>query len=83
VLVVESEHDRLVPHQVIVNYRAALSRARSMTYRVIDGADHGLTEERSQVAYTRVLVNWASEMLLGARKGVPAADDEPRTGHDG
>ena len=40
-----------------------------MTYRVIEGADHGLSEERWQQAYTSLLVNWATEMVLGAREG--------------
>lgn len=76
VLVVESEHDRIIPHQVIANYLGAFRNARSLTYRVIDGADHGLTDERLQQAYTTVLVNWAGEMLAGARKGAPPVDGE-------
>ena len=34
VLVVESEQDTVVPHQVVVNYREACISARSLTYRV-------------------------------------------------
>jgi uncharacterized protein len=75
VLVVESEHDQIVPHQVIVNFRTAFASARSMTYRMIDGADHGLSDETMQQAYTTVLVNWSTEMLAGARKGPPPGDD--------
>ena len=41
-LIVESEHDDLVPHPVIQNYKTALAQAQSVTYRVISGADHGL-----------------------------------------
>ena len=44
VLLVESEHDTMIPHQVIVNYREACISARSLTYRLIEGADHGLVE---------------------------------------
>ena len=69
VLVVESEHDDIIPHQVIANYLAAFAQARSLTYRVIEGADHGLSEEPWQQAYTTLLVNWATEMVLGARQG--------------
>ena len=46
VLIVESEHDDVVPHQVIANYLAAFAQAHSLTYRVIEGADHGLSEPR-------------------------------------
>ncbi len=68
VLVVESEHDDIIPHPVIENYLAALKGAHSLTYRVIEGADHALSEEAWQQAYTSLLLNWASEMVLGARE---------------
>jgi len=68
-LIIESEHDDVVPHQVITNYRDACVRAHSITYRVISGADHGLTSEACQHAYTSVLVNWLTEMIVGARSG--------------
>lgn len=69
VLVVESEHDALVPHQVIQNYMAAFAHAQSLTYRVITGADHALSEKPWQQAYTSLLVNWMGEMVMGARAG--------------
>src|SRR5262245_48208425 len=67
VLTIESEHDDRVPHQTIANYIAALSQAHSLTSRVIKGADHGLSDEASQKAYTTVLTNWITEMVIGAR----------------
>ena len=69
VLVVECEHDDIVPHPVITNYRSAFEAAHSLTYRVLQGADHGLSDDRWQQAYTSVLVNWAAEMIVGAREG--------------
>jgi len=72
VLIVESEHDDIIPHPVIANYMAAFEKARSLTYRVIKGADHGLSEEPWQQAFTTLLVNWATEMVLGAREGAEA-----------
>ena len=71
VLIVESEHDHLVPHQTIVSYRAAFFQAHSLSYRIIDGADHALSAEPCQRAYTSLLVNWTTEMILGARGGEP------------
>ena len=65
-LIVESQHDNVVPHPVIENYREACSRARSLTYRVIDGADHGLTDEAMQRAYTNLLIDWLRRMLTEA-----------------
>ena len=49
------------------NYLSAFAKAHSLTYRVIQGADHALSEEPWQEAYTALLVNWATEMVLGAR----------------
>ncbi|HEX2528007.1 MAG TPA: alpha/beta fold hydrolase [Geminicoccus sp.] len=67
VLLVESEHDDIIPHPVFANYRAAFTNVRSLTYRLIQGADHGLSEPSCQQAYTSLLVTWLTEMLKGAR----------------
>lgn len=69
VLLVESEHDHLVPRSTIMSYRAAFQHAHSMTHRVIDNADHALTDKTAQQAYTSILVNWITEMVMGARVG--------------
>jgi dienelactone hydrolase len=71
VLIVESEHDHLIPHQTIVSYRAAFSSAHSLTYRIIDNADHALSSEPCRRAYTSLLLRWTTEMILGARGGEP------------
>jgi hypothetical protein len=66
---VESEHDQIVPHTVIASYLQAFLRGHSLTYRVIEGADHGLSDEGSQRAYTALVVNWLGEMVAGLRAG--------------
>jgi dienelactone hydrolase len=68
VLIVESELDHVVPHAVISSYLEACIQVRSLTYRLIHGADHGLSDEGSQRAYTSLLVNWLTEMVFGARE---------------
>ncbi|MGE5650546.1 MAG: alpha/beta hydrolase family protein [Bacillota bacterium] len=67
VLVIESEFDHVIPHAVISSYLDACGQAHSLTYRVIKGADHGLTEEPYQRAYTALLTNWMTEMVFGER----------------
>src|SRR3990167_6906762 len=52
VLLVESETDDYVPHATIMSYRAACQQTHSLTHRIIDGADHALSEPVSQQAYT-------------------------------
>ena len=78
-LLVESELDTIVPRTVLTSYRGALTHTRSITYRCIEGADHGLTQERDQRAYSQVLVGWLKEMIVGARAGavVRGAPAEP------
>ena len=73
VLIVESGHDTIIPHEVIDNSRNAFAAARSLTYRVIDGADHGLTDPACRQAYTSLLVNWITEMVAGKRTADVAA----------
>lgn len=67
VLLVESEHDDFVPHPVLMNFRSAFTKAHSLTHRTLLGADHALSGETCQNAYTSILTNWVSEMVIGAR----------------
>lgn len=73
VLLVESEHDEIVPHTVIASYLQSFLNAHSLTYRIIEGADHGLSDDPSQRAYTALVVNWLMEMVAGGRAGVRGA----------
>jgi pimeloyl-ACP methyl ester carboxylesterase len=73
VLLVESEFDDIIPQSVLASYREASHRARSLTYRCMAGADHGLTQDVHQRAYTSLLVTWLGEMLAHSRQ-VHAAD---------
>lgn len=66
-LVVESGDDTIVPHPVVASYVAAFANARSLTYRVIEGADHGLSTEAWKQAYTDLLVIWVREITAPAR----------------
>lgn len=66
-LVVESQHDDIVPHAVVANYVAAFANAHSLTYRVIEGADHGLSSAPWKQAYTDLLATWLKDVTSGAR----------------
>ncbi|MCO4317997.1 alpha/beta fold hydrolase [Phyllobacterium sp. 21LDTY02-6] len=68
VLIVSSEHDEIVPHAAIASYRAAFINARSLTARIISGADHALSQPEGQRAYDSLLLEWFREMILGARR---------------
>jgi pimeloyl-ACP methyl ester carboxylesterase len=77
VLIVESENDTVIPRQVIVNYREACIHAKSLTYRLMEGADHGLSSEAWHRAYTALLVSWFNEFVF-SKKGTEATDAEQR-----
>ena len=79
VLLIESEHDHVVPHGAISSYVEACVHARSLTYRVIEGADHGLTEENVQRTYTSMLTKWLTEMVFSTREQ-PAEKTPPASG---
>ncbi len=67
VLLIESEQDDYVPHATLMSYRGAFELAHSLTYRLVDGADHALSSDISQSIYSSMLSNWISEMVIGAR----------------
>ncbi|MET0613756.1 alpha/beta hydrolase family protein [Pseudomonas caspiana] len=67
VLLIESEQDDYVPHATLMSYRGAFELAHSLTYRLVDGADHALSSDLSQSIYSSMLSNWISEMVIGAR----------------
>ena len=73
VLIVASEHDDRIPRAVITSYREACTAASSLTYRCMAGADHGLTTDDCQQAYTALLMQWLAEMWPDARRGSDAA----------
>jgi pimeloyl-ACP methyl ester carboxylesterase len=61
-LVVESQHDDIIPHPAVANYISALANAHSLTYRVIEGADHALSRPEWESEYTQLLVSWMTEI---------------------
>lgn len=68
VLLVAAGEDEIVPRQVVANYEAAFTQARSLTHRIIDRADHGLTDKEDQARYTELLIDWLREMVVGTRE---------------
>lgn len=66
-LLIESEQDDYVPHATLMSYRSAFEQAHSLTYRLVDGADHALSSDISQSVYSSMLTNWVSEMVIGDR----------------
>ena len=83
VLLVQAEHDDVVPHTVMDNYVAAFAHSRSLTRRQVDGADHAFTTESAQKSYNAILCKWLCEMVMGAREEIAAVRVRERTQGDG
>jgi len=73
VLIVESEHDTVIPHPVIANYLRAFDGAASLEHEVIRDADHGLSEKAWRRAWGVVLVRWVMARLPASSRTVRAA----------
>lgn len=71
-LLVQAEHDEIVPQPVIDNYARAFCAAKSLTRRLVPDADHGFSEKPAQRQYTNVLVTWMTEMIVGTRSAIAA-----------
>jgi hypothetical protein len=67
VLIVESEHDTVIPHPVIDNYQRAFRTARSVQYELLAHADHALSLESWRRAWAAVLVRWLTTPGEGER----------------
>jgi dienelactone hydrolase len=78
VMIIESEHDEVVPHPVATNYVSAFTQAHSLTSRVIKGADHALSSDDAAKAYSALLANWITEMVTGARAAAAQAEVPPQ-----
>jgi len=75
-LIVESEHDEVVPPPVAKSYLAAFRQLHSVTYRLIEGADHALSKQAWRKTYGALLTTWMAEMMHGAG-AVRATSDSP------
>ena len=73
VLIIEAQHDTIVPHTVIENYVAAFGKAKSLTSRVVAGADHAFSHRTQMHEYTTTLINWLTEMIVGGRQSAAKA----------
>lgn len=63
VLIVESEHDTVIPHPVIANYLRAFRAAGSVQHEILADADHGLSQKGWRRTWGELLVRWVMTRL--------------------
>jgi dienelactone hydrolase len=61
VLIVESQEDSVIPHEVVDNYVRAFDAASSLHHEVLAGADHGLSREEWRREWGALLVDWMAK----------------------
>lgn len=63
ILLIESEHDEIIPHQLILNYKNAVSDPSNLKYVVMKGAPHSLSKHPEfQKEFSEILFNWEKEI---------------------
>lgn len=73
VLLVQSEHDEVVPRPVIDSYAWAFGNARSLVRHMLLDADHALSQARWRHTYHAIVVAW----LRGRRQEGPPQGSLP------
>jgi|SRR6185369_9624665 len=58
VLVIESENDEIIPHQIIQNYLNSVKDKNKLTYIVMKDTGHNLKDEKKQTEYIKILEEW-------------------------
>ena len=66
-LVVESELDDVIPHDVVSSYTRAVPEPARVTYKVIPGAVHELREPEWRAQFVDILRRWFRDRLAASR----------------
>ena len=63
VLIIESENDNIIPHDVIKDYLDAVQDKSKLTHVIMKNADHQLSDEVQKEQYSEILVDWFSDKV--------------------
>ena len=63
VLIIESELDDVIPHQIIESYTNAVSDKSKLTHEVLKGAPHSIQEREFKDMVEKVYLEWFSKLL--------------------
>lgn len=58
VLLIESEHDQIIPHKIFELYKEAVTDKTKLTHETIKDADHQLSKEKWKQEFIDILVHW-------------------------
>lgn len=63
ILIIESEFDQIIPHNIIKIYKQASRRKEHLKHKLIKNADHELSTKKYKQAFIGILVTWFKERL--------------------
>jgi esterase/lipase len=58
VLIIESENDDFIPHEMVEKYKNAVQDKSKLTYILMQNADHSMKDEKFRQQYTQILLDW-------------------------
>jgi len=61
ILIIESEKDKIIPHEVIRNYTAVIEYRRSLTYKIMKNTPHSLETNQQEKEYITIVTNWLTD----------------------
>lgn len=63
VLIVESEKDETIPHEVIQSFLQAIQDKDKLTHIILRNASHSLRDQKIQLEYSNILVDWFKDKV--------------------
>jgi len=61
ILIIESENDKIIPHQVIENYMEVINNKKQLTCKIMKNTPHSLETEKQEKEYIKTLMKWLLE----------------------
>ena len=63
ILIIESEKDELIPHQVVENYLNSVKNKNKLKHIVMKNVGHNLKDEKTQQEFIKILTDWFKDKV--------------------
>ncbi len=63
ILIIESEHDEFIPHQIVKNYLNAVKNKSKLDYVVMKDTGHNLSNEKMLQEFITILTDWFADQV--------------------
>lgn len=62
-LLIESEHDEFIPHQIVENYLNAVKDKSKLSYVIMKDTGHNLSNEKMLQEFIQILTDWFADKI--------------------